>query len=163
MRSSGSVLVMRWNSSLSALLPGTTTFLRSTSARVSRERPPLYLPLVWHSAQRALRRGATSWAKSIFFGGSAWTGGASSMTSTAHAGECRCITFTSSFAMFVEGLLVVLRNGKQALRMRVAAKRQDSKASAVRLSLLNLLLTPVPFLVKVSLRGAATPCGGTAG
>ncbi len=37
---------------------------------MSKETPPLYLPAVWHSAQRALSSGSTSWEKSIFFG--AW-------------------------------------------------------------------------------------------
>ena len=44
-----------------ALLPGTTAFALSSVPRVSRDRPPLYLPLVWHSAQRALRSGAIDW------------------------------------------------------------------------------------------------------
>src|SRR5262249_32013410 len=38
---------------------------------------PLYFPLVWHSAQRALMTGTISWAKSIFLGGSAWAGAVS--------------------------------------------------------------------------------------
>src|SRR5262249_44378563 len=61
-------------------LPGTTAFFLRTSARVSREKEPLYLPLVWHSAQRALRSGTMSWAKSTFFRGSARPGPARTTT-----------------------------------------------------------------------------------
>src|SRR5215510_954110 len=71
MRFSGSSEVMRCTSSLAALLPGTTTLDLSRSARVSIDTEPLYLPLVWHSAQRALSRGTMSCAKSIFAGGCA--------------------------------------------------------------------------------------------
>src|SRR5438046_8733374 len=65
-RSAASVLVIRLTSSLSPLLPGTTAFDLSRSSRVSSDRPARYLPLVWHSAQRAFKIGMTSWAKSTW-------------------------------------------------------------------------------------------------
>ena len=74
---------MRLTSSLAALLPGVTAFDLSRSSRVSKETLPLYLPLVWHSAQRALRMGAMSWAKSIFFGSPAKIGVAGTMKNKA--------------------------------------------------------------------------------
>src|SRR6202011_6194995 len=55
-------------------MPGTTTFALRSDSRVSSDSDPLYLPLVWHSAQRALMTGTMSCAKSIFFGVYAWTG-----------------------------------------------------------------------------------------
>src|ERR1043165_203896 len=67
-RISGSWLVMRLTSSLALLFPGVKAFDLSRSSRVSIETLPLYLPLMWHSAQRALRIGAMSWTKSIFLG-----------------------------------------------------------------------------------------------
>src|SRR5262249_41980058 len=56
---------------LSPLLPGTTASDLSIASRVSSENEPLYLPSVWHSAQRARIMGAMSWAKSIDFPGGA--------------------------------------------------------------------------------------------
>src|SRR5947209_3963657 len=74
MRISASSLVIRFTSSLSSLLPGTTTLALRIDSRVSSESEALYLPLVWHSAQRALISGAISCAKSIGLGASAGTG-----------------------------------------------------------------------------------------
>src|SRR5947208_4623826 len=59
-RSSESVEVIRLTNSLAALFPGTTTLAFSKDCRVSSDSEPLYLPLVWHSAQRALMMGAMS-------------------------------------------------------------------------------------------------------
>src|SRR5262249_37709246 len=64
MRSASSLAVARAVASLGALFPGTTALDLSRAARVSNDTPPLYLPLVWHSAQRALSSGRMSWAKS---------------------------------------------------------------------------------------------------
>src|SRR5207253_9637659 len=64
MRVSASGEVTRSISGLSALLPGTTAFDFTSAARVSNDTPALYLPLVWHSAQRAFKSGSTSCAKS---------------------------------------------------------------------------------------------------
>src|SRR5262249_2566121 len=69
-RSSGSELVTRLIISLAADLPGMAAFF-ATSARVSSDIDPLYVPFVWHLAQWVLRIGTTSWAKSTPFGGSA--------------------------------------------------------------------------------------------
>src|SRR5262245_12942843 len=69
-RVSGSSLLIRRNSSLSRAFPATAAFF-NTSARVSNETDPLYVPFVWHLAQRALRIGTTSWAKSMPLSGSA--------------------------------------------------------------------------------------------
>src|SRR5687768_7065200 len=65
MRTSGSAEEMRFRSSLAALLPGRATRDLRRSSRVSIDSDALYLPLVWHSAQRVLRMGRMSWAKSI--------------------------------------------------------------------------------------------------
>src|SRR5207237_4817912 len=73
-RSSGSVLVTRLIISLATDLPGTAAFF-ATVARVSSDMDPLYVPLVWHLAQWALRIGTASWAKSTPFGGSAAAAG----------------------------------------------------------------------------------------
>src|SRR5205085_11222931 len=74
MRTSLSMEVMRLISSLWSLLPGTTAFFFRMSARVSSENEFLYLPLVWHSPQRALMIGAMSCAKSIDLGDPAQIG-----------------------------------------------------------------------------------------
>ena len=47
---------------LAAALPGTAAFF-TTSARVSSDSDPLYVPFVWHLTQWAFRMGTTSWAK----------------------------------------------------------------------------------------------------
>ena len=72
-RKSSSLLTTRLMSSLIAALPGTAAFAFSRSSRVSNEIAPLYVPFVWHLAQRALRIGTTSCAKSVFRSGG-WAG-----------------------------------------------------------------------------------------
>src|SRR5262245_3433745 len=77
-------------SSLLPLLPGTTALDFSRSARVSIDSEPLYLPLVWHSAQRDLMMGTTSWAKSTGFASRAAHGSAPrarAATAKRHAGR----------------------------------------------------------------------------
>src|SRR5207245_3553355 len=71
MRASGSLEVMRLNSSLASLLPGTTTLALRIASRVSSASEPFFLPLVWHSAHRALINGTISCAKSTGRGSSA--------------------------------------------------------------------------------------------
>src|SRR5262245_45312933 len=81
MRSFGSSAVTRSMSGLLALSPGTAASDLSSASRVSNDTPPLYLPLVWHSAQRDLSSGSTSWAKST--GPAARTGAAHAAATTA--------------------------------------------------------------------------------
>src|SRR5437868_5910622 len=81
MRSSGSSLVTRLIISLAAALPGTAAFF-ATSARVSSDIDPLYVPFVWHLAQWAFKIGTTSWAKSTALGGSAARAGSPTSETT---------------------------------------------------------------------------------
>src|SRR5262249_38491641 len=64
MRSSVSAEVMRSISLLLLAWPGAMALDLMSVARVSIETSPLYVPAVWHLAQRAFKRGRISWAKS---------------------------------------------------------------------------------------------------
>src|SRR3954452_15103497 len=113
MRSSASSAVTRRINSLAPLLPGTTAFL-TASDRVSNETPPLYLPLVWHSAQRALRIGSTSWAEST--GSAARAGAAQAAKSARTATGVRTNMGAPAGAVWGGALTVVyvIQHGQRA-------------------------------------------------